>query len=63
MSKRDFTIIKKIGSGSFSNVFKVRRLEDDNMYAMKEINFNSLKSDDKDGCLNEVRLLASIKSD
>jgi len=29
---------------------------------MKEINFNSLKSDDKEGALNEVRLLASIKS-
>jgi serine/threonine protein kinase len=29
MSKRDFTVIKKIGSGSFSNVYKVRRVEDD----------------------------------
>jgi len=29
MSKRDFTVIKKLGSGSFSTVYKVRRIEDD----------------------------------
>lgn len=30
---------------------------------MKEINYGSLKSEDKQGALNEIRLLASIKSE
>jgi len=31
MSKREFNIIKQIGKGSYSLVYKVRRLFDDNM--------------------------------
>jgi len=62
MSKRDFNIIKQIGKGSYSTVHKVRRLEDDTYYAMKEININTMKTVDKQGVLNEIRLLASLKS-
>jgi len=30
---------------------------------MKEIQYGTLKNEDKQGALNEIRLLASIKSD
>ena len=31
-----FEIIKKIGNGSFSSVYKVRRKQDNNIYALKK---------------------------
>jgi hypothetical protein len=40
----------------------VRRLEDDTNYAMKEIAINTMKTVDKQGVLNEIRLLASLNS-
>jgi len=35
---------------------------DEIVYAMKEINMQALKREDRDGALNEIRLLASIES-
>lgn len=34
----DFEIISKLGTGSFSNVYKVRRRSDNIIYAMKKVN-------------------------
>lgn len=34
-SMKDFEILNKLGSGSFSTVFKVRRKEDNKIYALK----------------------------
>lgn len=33
----DFEVMQKIGSGSFSCVYKVKRTEDGNIYAMKKV--------------------------
>ena len=56
----DFEIIKKLGSGSFSEVWKVRRRSDAQIYAMKKVKLAILKDKDKQNALNEVRILASI---
>ena len=34
---RDFTPIDKIGEGSFSSVYKVRRIADGKVYALKKV--------------------------
>jgi NIMA (never in mitosis gene a)-related kinase len=40
----------------------VKKNSDNNIYAMKEVKINTLGKADKEGCLNEIRLLASISS-
>ena len=59
---KDFEIIKKIGDGSFSQVFLVKRNYDQVYYALKKIKLNLLNQREKLNALNEVRLLASIKN-
>ena len=38
-----FEIIKKLGNGSFSSVYKVRRQLDNNIYALKKVKLLKLK--------------------
>jgi NIMA (never in mitosis gene a)-related kinase len=58
----DFEVIKKIGEGSFSLVYKVRRKQDHTLYALKKVKLQRLKDKERENALNEVRILASIKS-
>ena len=57
-----FELISKLGEGSYSVVFKVRRKEDSKIYALKKVRLKKLSEKDKKNALNEVRILASIKS-
>ena len=36
MSMSDFVILSKLGEGSYSNVYKIRRIADGNEYALKK---------------------------
>jgi NIMA (never in mitosis gene a)-related kinase len=56
----DFQIICKLGEGSFSNVYKVKRISDGEIYAMKKVKMGLLKEKEKENALNEVRILASL---
>lgn len=56
----DFQIIKKLGDGAYSSVYKVRRAEDNDVYALKKVKMLSLSEKEKENALNEVRILASI---
>ena len=58
----NFEIISKIGNGAYSTVYKVRRKKDKKIYALKKVKFINLTPREKQNTLNEVRLLASIKS-
>lgn len=60
MSIKDFVIIKKLGSGSFSEVFKVKRVSDNTEYAMKKVKLAALSTKEKENALNEIRILASV---
>ena len=60
MSIQDFEIIKKLGSGTFSEVFKVRRKTDEKIYALKKVSLDPLSVKERQNALNEVRILASI---
>jgi len=57
-----FHIINKIGEGAYSTVLKVTRAEDGNTYALKKVKLLKLNEKEKLNALNEVRILASVKS-
>lgn len=39
MSLKDFVELQKLGEGSFARVYKVRRLSDQQVYAIKKVIF------------------------
>ena len=57
-----FQLISKLGEGAYSTVLKVKRIKDGNIYALKKVKLLKLSSKEKTNALNEVRILASIKS-
>ena len=57
-----FEIIEKLGDGTYSVVFKVKLKEDSNIYALKKVKLKGLTDKEKQNALNEVRILASVKS-
>ena len=62
MSIKDFTILNRLGDGSFASVWKVLRLADNQEYAMKRVNMSTLSEKERENALNEVQILASIQS-
>jgi NIMA (never in mitosis gene a)-related kinase 1/4/5 len=42
MSLKDFVIISKLGEGAYSSVYKVQRIVDSQVYALKKVKMNSL---------------------
>ena len=57
-----FEILDKLGDGAYSVVYKVKRKEDKKTYALKKVKLQSLSDKEKQNALNEVRILASVKS-
>ena len=57
-----FEIISKLGEGSYSVVYKVKRKTDSKIYALKKVRLKKLSDKEKENSLNEVRILASVKS-
>lgn len=57
----DFKQLSRLGEGAFSVVYKVLRLADRAIYALKMVKLPSLKEKEKQNALNEVRLLASLQ--
>lgn len=63
MEKKGFDkydIVKELGTGSFGQVRLVRCKETQQLYALKSVSLGRLNQKEKDGALNEVRLLASF---
>lgn len=58
---RDFQIMSKLGDGAYSSVYKVKRLEDGLIYALKKVKIGMMSSKDKENAINEVRILSSVK--
>jgi len=51
-----------VGEGAFAVVYKAKRKEDGQIYAMKKIKINSSNDKDMKNTLNEIRILASINN-
>lgn len=49
-----------LGEGSYSCVYKVRRITDNQEYALKHVKLSKLSDKEKQNALDEVRILASI---
>ena len=62
MSLKDFVILSKLGEGAYSSVYKVQRIVDSQVYALKKVKMNNLSQKEQENALNEVRILASINS-
>jgi NIMA (never in mitosis gene a)-related kinase len=58
---KNFQILSKIGEGAYSSVYKVRRISDNTIYALKRVKFMQLKAKEKENALNEIRIIASIR--
>jgi NIMA (never in mitosis gene a)-related kinase len=58
----NFEILEKLGEGSFSIVYKAKRKIDNQIYALKRVKLKNLKQKNILNSLNEIRVLASIKS-
>eukprot|EP00927_Polykrikos_kofoidii_P068756 TRINITY_DN64078_c0_g1_i1.p1 TRINITY_DN64078_c0_g1~~TRINITY_DN64078_c0_g1_i1.p1 ORF type:complete len:613 (+),score=107.83 TRINITY_DN64078_c0_g1_i1:108-1946(+) len=61
-SLHDFKQINLLGEGAYSSVYKVQRLADGEIYALKKVKLPSLSDKERQNALNEVRLLASVKN-
>jgi NIMA (never in mitosis gene a)-related kinase len=46
-SLKRFTVIEKLGEGSFSCVYKVQRGDDNNFYAMKKVSIHLILGQNK----------------
>lgn len=62
-SLNDFKQLALLGEGAYSAVYKVLRLADNEIYALKKVKLPSLSDKEKQNALNEVRLLASVQHD
>merc|ERR1719473_599014 len=60
-SLADFKQLALLGEGAYSAVYKVLRLADREVYALKKVKLPSLSDKEKQNALNEVRLLASVR--
>ena len=58
----DFKKEKVIGKGSFCSVYLVRRIIDNQIYALKTVILEKLNKKEQENSVNEVRILASIKN-
>ena len=58
----NFENLEKLGEGSYSTVYKVKRKIDNQIYALKKVKLSNLNEKEKTNSLNEVRILASVKS-
>ena len=58
----NFETISKVGEGAFASVYKVKRKEDGQIYAMKKIKISGSNPKEIQNTLNEVRILASISN-
>ena len=53
--------IQDLGDGSYSSVYKIKRIEDEKEYALKKVILMELLDKEKQNAFNEVWILASIR--
>ena len=60
-SLEEFKMMGSLGDGAYSKVYKVKRIADGQLYALKMVILKNLSEKEKENAINEVRILASIK--
>ncbi|KAL3139701.1 hypothetical protein ABBQ38_004011 [Trebouxia sp. C0009 RCD-2024] len=56
-----FEVQKLLGKGSYGIVYRVKRLSDGGVYALKEADVRKMSALERADAVNEIRLLASVK--
>lgn len=56
-----FKVLKFLGKGSYGSVYKVKRISDEKIYAVKETDVKGMSQAEREEAVNEIRLLASVK--
>lgn len=51
-----------LGDGAYSSVYRVKRIADGEIYALKKVKLHHLSDKEKENAINEVRILASLKN-
>lgn len=49
---KDFEVLSRLGEGAFGQVFKIKRKEDGEVYALKKIKKTTMNDKDKQNALN-----------
>merc|ERR1711907_236248 len=57
---RGFKVEKCLGKGTYGTVFRVKRLSDGKLYAMKQVDIKKMTSKERKAAVNEIRILASL---
>lgn len=52
--KKKFIILHKLGKGAFSTVYKVKRIKNNKIYALKKVEIKQLKKKELENALNEI---------
>lgn len=52
---------KFLGKGSYGSVYRVKRNDDEQIYAVKETDVCKMTQEERQDAANEIRLLASVK--
>ena len=56
-----YEVLKLIGRGNFGSVHLVRHIDDERLYVMKKINMTDMSPSEKEGSVQEVQLLKSLR--
>jgi NIMA (never in mitosis gene a)-related kinase len=56
----NYEIVRPIGKGKFAVVYRAKRVDNDEIVALKRINVDSIDSKAREKCLKEVNLLQSL---
>ena len=62
-AKDDFDILHELGAGAFGTVYKCRRLQDKEVYVIKEVRIGELTYKEQNEAINEVNILAGLDSE
>ena len=61
MSLKDFRIERLLGKGSFGDVYRAVRRDDNETYALKRVDITQMDGKEISDALNEIRFLASVR--
>jgi len=56
-----FEVLSFVGQGSFASVWKVKRIQDNKIYALKKVNIKNLKLKAVQQAVDEIRFLSSVR--